>query len=104
MRAVAAQLPIQYQDGMLVIAGSEIIRQKGTHFRDKDGNGIKSDQFYKIPVQNQVNHYRRIKKLFNQKGYDAVRDYIDGVVKLHAESIVQHDKVMASTDLAPNIL
>lgn len=104
MRAVAAQLPIQYMDGMLVIAGSEIIRQKGTHFKDKDGKGIQSEQFYKIPVQNEVNHYRRIKKLFNQKGYDGVREYIDGVVRLHAESIVQHEQVMATTDLAPNIL
>lgn len=94
MRAVAANLPVQYHDGVMVIKGSEIIKQLGSVGKDKEGEKIDSDKWYKVPVQQPVNHYRRIKKLFNSKGYAGVSAYVDEVVQLHAESIVQHQNVM----------
>lgn len=98
MRAIAAQLPFQTQEGMLVVKGEDLIRATGRIGTTKEGDPIESDKFYKVPVQQRVNHYRRIKKLFNAGGYQRVNEYIDGVIRLHAE--VQHAKVMQGFESA----
>lgn len=103
MRAIAAQLPIQYQGGNLVIKGEELIRQLGAVGKDAEGNKIDSDKWYKVPTQQAVNHYRRIKRLFHDKGYPAVQEYIDQVIRLHAEATVQHQKVLAGMPVMPTL-
>lgn len=101
MRSVALQLPEQFQEGALVVSGADIIKARGEDAKEVNGNPIDPDKPYRIAIYQRVNHYRRIKKLFNAKGYDAVREYIDNVIALYAESLVQHQQFMNTLPVQP---
>lgn len=103
MRAVASQLPVQFQEGAMVIKGEELIKARGAVGKDAAEEKIDSEKWYRIATQQEVNHYRRIKKLFNQGGYQAVKTYIDEVVQLHAEAAVQHANVLAGMPAGPTL-
>lgn len=96
---LAAKLPIQFQDGHLMIHGSEI--QKRMNGTAKEGEPIKSDKWYRLDVQNQVNHYRRIKKIYKRMNSAGVTQYINEVLKLTADSVRQHHNVIASMPQQP---
>ncbi len=95
MRTYAAGLPVQIQEGKTYLRGDALLEQSETGL-DKDGKPFLPDKWYEVPTQQNVNHYRRIKKLFKSGGYPAVREYVDQVASLHADSLVQHARVMAS--------
>ena len=95
MRQYAAGLPVQIQEGKTYLRGDALLETSKTGL-DKDGKPFLPDQWYEVPTEQGVNHYRRIKKLFKRGGYDAVRQYADEVIGLHADSLVQHARMMAA--------
>lgn len=100
MRQFAGQLPVQFQEGKMLMRG-DAISEKLPDAKGEDGGPLDPDKFYEVPTSSAVNHYRRIKRLFKAKGYDGVKQYSEEVVALHELSILQHKNFMAAMPTMP---
>lgn len=100
MRLFAQQLPVQFQEGKMLMRGDALTAKK-PEATGEDGKPLDPDKFYEVPISQGVNHYRRIKRLFKAKGYGGVKQYAEEVVALHEISIMQHQNFMAAMPTMP---
>lgn len=100
MREVAAQLPVQFTDAAMTLKGEKILEQNPKAV-DAKGTPIDPEKWYTSPTRQMVNHYRRIKKLFNSGGYPAVAEYVNGVADLEIEAAIQHQQFAATLPAQP---
>lgn len=98
MRMVAEKLPANFTEGIMTITGGKILEHKPTA-KDAEGNPVDEKKLYKIPVQYNVNHYKRIKKIFKAMGYKGVDQYVNELIDLEAETKVNHAKFLAANQL-----
>lgn len=56
------------------ITGLELL--KGGTTTDEDGNPIDSEKIYQIDAETNVNHVRKMKKLYKKGGVEAVDKYV----------------------------
>jgi hypothetical protein len=100
LRMLAAQLPVQFQDGNIYIPGAEILK-RNKNAKDAEGNAIDPEKVYKGATQFPVSNYRRMKKLFKKEGEAGVNKYVDDIIEQHQQTIRGHANVLNSMPSQP---
>lgn len=73
-RQAAAMLPRITIPTKMNITGLELL--KGGTTIDEDGNPIDSERIYQIDAETNLNHVRKMKKLYKKGGLEAVDQYV----------------------------
>lgn len=74
MRQAAALLPRITIPTKINVTGLELLKNGTT--TDKDGSPIDSETIYQIDAETTLNHVRKMKKLYNKGGIEAVDKYV----------------------------
>lgn len=111
VKEVSRLLPAQFTNGKMFIKGQQIIdmRIRQAHLKrepvkpakDIEGNDIEPDKQYSIDIDIRVNHTRRMKRLYNSGGMEAVKRYVREVLELNSEVQANHVKMMATMPTQP---
>lgn len=75
LRELSSKLPTVTTQQKRLVTGEHIMRYK-PNAKDAEGNAIQSDKAYHVVVPVPKNHYKAMKLLFTQGGYDLVNKYI----------------------------
>ena len=90
LQKLAMRLPFNYVENpcSVKMKGSEILSHN-KQAKDQDGTEIdpKKDYFINTTQRMPVNHYKRLKRIHREKGWQGVEDYCKGVIQLEVETM-----------------
>lgn len=96
IRQAAAMLPRITIPTKMNITGLELLK-RGTVI-DADGNPIDSEKIYKIDAETNVNHVRKMKKLYKNGGLEAVDQYINENAALANASVKGQEEILSGME------
>lgn len=75
LRDIASKLP-QIQIPQKVRVYGQMLLEKNNDAKDAQGNPIDAKKYYHVTVPVLKNHYKQMKRLFEEGGVDKVNEYI----------------------------